>query len=119
MKQIVLLGAGKIGQLIAEFLASSQDYTLKIVDINQNNLKKIQSAENITKIKTDIKDVEQMQVLFKNAYAVLNAYPFHLAKDIATAAKKTCIHYLDLTEDIASAQAIQALAKDAESVFIP
>ena len=119
VKQIVLLGAGKIGQIIASFLSSTNDYTLKIVDANERNLAKIPIAKNITKSIANIKDTKGLRPFFKNTFAVINAFPFHFAKAIALIARENSVHYLDLTEDVASAQAIQALAKNTDTVFIP
>ena len=52
-------------------------------------------------------------------HAVLNALPFHRAIAVAGLCAKAGVHYFDLTEDVASTHAIQALAADARSVLMP
>jgi saccharopine dehydrogenase-like NADP-dependent oxidoreductase len=52
-------------------------------------------------------------------FAVLSAAPYHLTATIAQAAKASGVHYLDLTEDVISNRKVRALAKGAESAFIP
>ena len=52
-------------------------------------------------------------------FAVLSAAPYHLTTRIAEAARTTGVHYLDLTEDIASTARVKALAAGAETAFIP
>ncbi|MGH6677444.1 MAG: saccharopine dehydrogenase family protein, partial [Bradyrhizobium sp.] len=44
---------------------------------------------------------------------------FHLTVPIAAAARAASIHYLDLTEDVASTRRVKDLAADASSAFIP
>jgi len=50
---------------------------------------------------------------------VLSAAPFHLTLPIARAAVEAGVHYLDLTEDVASTRAIRALADGARSALVP
>ena len=38
MKDIVIVGAGKIGSMIAEFLGSSGDYAVTVADRSQQQL---------------------------------------------------------------------------------
>jgi saccharopine dehydrogenase-like NADP-dependent oxidoreductase len=52
-------------------------------------------------------------------FAVLSAAPFHLTTMIAEAAARAGVHYLDLTEDVASTRRVKELAQGGESAFIP
>ncbi|HYG45288.1 MAG TPA: saccharopine dehydrogenase C-terminal domain-containing protein, partial [Bordetella sp.] len=52
-------------------------------------------------------------------YAVLNALPFHHAVAVAGLCARQGVHYFDLTEDVASTHAIDALAQDARAVLMP
>src|SRR5690606_7281367 len=52
-------------------------------------------------------------------FAVLSAAPFHLTTRIAEAAAKSGVHYLDLTEDVASTGRVKELAKGAKTAVIP
>ena len=55
----------------------------------------------------------------KNHFAVLSATPFYLTTLIARAARSASVHYLDLTEDVASTTEVRRVAQDASSAFIP
>ena len=52
-------------------------------------------------------------------YAVINAGPFFLTEAVARAAVRSGVHYLDLTEDIASARTVRELAAGADKALIP
>ncbi len=44
MKDIVIVGAGKIGSMIAEFLGSSGDYAVTVVDRSQPQLDRLETS---------------------------------------------------------------------------
>ena len=50
---------------------------------------------------------------------MLCAGPFHVTPIVAETAKAKAVHYLDLTEDIASTRQVWSLAQGADTVFIP
>ena len=52
-------------------------------------------------------------------FAVLSAAPFHLTTRIAEAAAASGVHYLDLTEDVASTRRVKELGDAADAAFIP
>ena len=119
MKSIVLFGAGKIGQMIMALLANDSQYRLTVVDASADNIEKTPCAQNIDKRLIHIDGVGSIESILQGAYAVINAYPFYMAKDIALAAKRSRVHYLDLTEDVRSSLAIFEIAQDADTAFIP
>jgi saccharopine dehydrogenase-like NADP-dependent oxidoreductase len=55
----------------------------------------------------------------KGRFAVLSAAPYHLTVKVAEAARELGVHYLDLTEDVASTRRIRELATGAGTAFIP
>ena len=57
MKKILLLGAGKIGVIISELLASSGDYIVTVGDIDPANLKHLSNRTTIIPLKLDVKNV--------------------------------------------------------------
>ncbi len=117
MKQVVVVGAGKIGSIVAELLAGSGDFRVTIADRDAARLTGLSPA--IGREATDIGDAEALRVLLKGRFAVISAAPFHLTQQIAAAAKAAGAHYLDLTEDVASTRAVRALAEGAETAFVP
>ena len=47
MKNILLLGAGKIGAIITELLSSSNDYHIVVADIDADNLARLPKHKNV------------------------------------------------------------------------
>jgi len=119
MRKILIVGAGKIGSMIAELLAGSGDYAVTVMDRSPQQLDRLETALPITKIATDIADGAQLRRLLEGQFAVLSAAPYHATRMIAEAAKAVGAHYLDLTEDVASTRIVKQLASDARTAFIP
>jgi saccharopine dehydrogenase-like NADP-dependent oxidoreductase len=119
MKNIVIVGAGKIGSMIAELLVGSGDYAVTVVDRSQQQLARLETAVAITKIAADITQAGTLQRILTGQFAVLSAAPYHATRTIAEAAKAAGAHYLDLTEDVASTRAVKQLAAGAKTAFIP
>ena len=114
----VLLGSGHIGQTIARLLSESGDYNVTIADRDAQALKAV-SQLNVEKAVVDSSNPEALEVVLKSADIVINALPYHMAIQVATAAKNTNTNYFDLTEDVQATKAIAALAKDASVAFMP
>jgi saccharopine dehydrogenase-like NADP-dependent oxidoreductase len=119
MKNIVIVGAGKIGSMIAELLVGSGDYAVTVVDRSQKQLDRLETAAKIAKIVADITEPGALQRLLQGKFAVLSAAPYHATRTIAEAAKAAGAHYLDLTEDVASTRVVKQLADGASTAFIP
>jgi saccharopine dehydrogenase-like NADP-dependent oxidoreductase len=119
MRNIVIVGAGKIGAMIAELLVTSGDYAVTVIDRSQQQLDRLETAVALTKIATDITRGDSLQRILMGKYAVLSAAPFHATRLIAEAAKAAGANYLDLTEDVASTRAVKQLAAGARTAFIP
>ncbi len=119
MKPILLLGAGKIGAIITELLASSGDYRVTITDINQEALDRIPTYDNVEKKVADITSEDALIRLLDGKFAVLSALPFHLTSRVAVMAVNQHVHYLDLTEDVDCTNSVKKLADIADSALIP
>ena len=119
MKNIVIVGAGKIGSMIAELLGGSGDYAVTVVDRSQQQLDKLETSVPVTRIAADITKGDVLVRILENQFAVLSAAPYHATRLIAEAAKAAGAHYLDLTEDVASTRAVKQLAAGARTAFIP
>jgi saccharopine dehydrogenase-like NADP-dependent oxidoreductase len=119
MKDIVIVGAGKIGSMIAELLAGSGDYLVTVVDRSQQQLARLETTASVKKIAADITSGETLQKILTGKFAVLSAAPYHATRLIAESAKAAGAHYLDLTEDVASTRAVKQLAAGARTAFIP
>ncbi|MGE3872644.1 MAG: saccharopine dehydrogenase NADP-binding domain-containing protein, partial [Parvibaculaceae bacterium] len=118
MKDIVLVGAGKIGSTIARLLSDTGDYRLAVVDRSPEQLRLVETSDRIKTAVMEITDAAFGSVL-AGAYAVLSAAPYQLTTTIAQAAAHAGVHYLDLTEDVRSTREIRAIAAGARSAFLP
>lgn len=119
MHNILLMGAGKIGEMIVTLLAESGDYKVTVADFNDAALARIPKHEHVTTLKLDVTDAGALDTAMNDKFAVLSACPYELTRLIAPAAKKAKVHYFDLTEDVESTRLTKSLAVDSESAFIP
>ena len=119
MKDIVVVGAGKIGATVAGMLAESGDYRVTIADRSQAQLDQLHLDGAVKRARFDAEDAAHLPTLLKGKFAVLSAAPFQLTTRIADAAATARTHYLDLTEDVASTRHVTKLAASAERAFIP
>lgn len=120
MTNILLLGAGKIGEMIASLLAGTGDYHVTVADRDLNNLKTLEGISGVSTMELDISDSDALVAAMSGKFAVLSACPFQLNPIIARAAKAAQINYLDLTEDVTSTRLVKELAEGAEGYsFIP
>jgi saccharopine dehydrogenase-like NADP-dependent oxidoreductase len=118
MKDIVVVGAGKIGSTVARLLADTGDYRLMVIDRSEEQLRLVEKAKRVRTAALEITDAALAQVL-EGSYAVLSAAPYQLTTTIAEAAARAHVHYLDLTEDVRSTRKIRAIAKKARTAFLP
>jgi saccharopine dehydrogenase-like NADP-dependent oxidoreductase len=119
MQEIVVVGAGKIGSMIAELLVGSGDYAVTVIDRSKQALDRLETQVAIRRQVLDITHREALRAALEGKFAVLSAAPYHATLAIAEAAKAAGAHYLDLTEDVASTRAVKHLAQGAGTAFIP
>lgn len=119
MKDVVVVGAGKIGGAIALLLATSGDYSVVVADRSEEQLAKIDRHTAISTKVVDVGDGEGLAALLAGRFAVVSAAPFDLTARIAEAALAAGVHYLDLTEDVATTKTVERLAENAATAFIP
>ena len=119
MKDILVVGAGKIGAMIAELLSDSGDYSVTVADANAEALSKIPDHPSVGTLELDATDHSALLKALDGKFAVLSAAPFHITSKIADAAVEKSVHYFDLTEDVASTRHVKSLADKANSVLMP
>lgn len=115
-RAVTILGAGHIGFAMALLLQQVGDYDVLVVDRVPARLAEVAALGMSTQLATDD---ASLQAAIDGRFAVLNALPFHRAVPVATLCVAAGVHYFDLTEDVASTQAIRALAANARSVLMP
>ncbi len=121
MLSVVVVGAGHIGSTIASFPRRerrlSGDGARPVVS---GALAALPKHPAITGQLGDAGDHDALVGCLDGAFAVLSAAPYHQTVRIAEAARVDAkVHYLDLTEDVASTRVVRALAAGAETAFIP
>jgi len=118
MKNVMLVGGGKIGIAITEFLSSSGDYKVTVVDRDAASLERM-PRRNVSLRQIPVSDARDFAHEVEGHDIVLSATPYSLTSTVAEAAKRAGAHYLDLTEDVESTRLIKKLAQSEETAFIP
>ncbi|MXW68573.1 MAG: NAD(P)H-binding protein [Acidimicrobiia bacterium] len=117
--QVLLLGAGKIGSGIAEFLATTGDYEVTVADREPANLERLPPVPGIRTLQLDAGDAHALDAAVAGKFAVVNAGPFNVNAVVAGAAAAKDAHYLDLSEDLAGTHVVRELAAQSNSAMIP
>jgi saccharopine dehydrogenase-like NADP-dependent oxidoreductase len=118
MKKVLLVGGGKIGVAITEFLSQTGDYRVTVLDRDAASLERM-PRKNVELRQCEIGDAREFAHEVEGHDIVLSATPYHLTNTVADAAKRAGAHYLDLTEDVESTRHIKKLAEGADTAFIP
>ena len=116
--KVAIAGAGLIGHTIAHMLRETGDYAVTAFDRDAHALETI-AADGIAVERVDSADGAAMRRALSGYDVLVNALPYYLAVNVASAARDAGVHYFDLTEDVRATQAIRALAEGAGQVFMP
>lgn len=123
MQKILIIGAGKIGSLIAVLLASSNDYQVWLADIHLNSsLKKLaDKIPNIKLVQLDAKNHAELSDFLKNnpMQGIVSSLPYYCNVPITKIAKEFKLNYFDLTEDVTVAETVAEISSDAQNAFVP
>jgi len=119
MKKITVVGAGKIGSTIAAMLAGTCDYRVELVDRSEASLDALPEQARVTRHVVDVAADGALAASLAGSFAVISALPFHMTTAVATAAIGAGVHYLDLTEDVASTRFVKSMAATARAALIP
>jgi saccharopine dehydrogenase-like NADP-dependent oxidoreductase len=115
--KVALLGAGHIGQTIARLLHATGDYRVTVADQSAHALEML-GALDVQRVQLPPHPTD-LAAMLRGHDAVVNALPYHMAVQVAQAAKGAGCHYFDLTEDVAATKAIAALAAGSAQAFMP
>jgi len=119
MRDVAIVGAGKIGSMIADGLLDSGDYRVTVIDKSAEQLSRLRTNGAAERLAIDVEAPAELARALEGKFAVLSAAPFHVTSKIAEAAAVASVHYLDLTEDVAVTRQVKALAERATTAFIP
>src|SRR5262245_22709825 len=121
MHRVLLLGAGKIGRMIARFLMDSGDYDLLVGDVSDSALRCIAKLTGVEARRIDASNNAEIVKAMQGYDTVLSALSFYHNPNVAQAAVDTGLSYFDLTEDVATSDAVAAIAAKAADgqIFMP
>lgn len=124
MRKVLILGAGKIGSLIAMLLSYKEAYQVTLADKNPDSAMALMKAQHHQPLPVIHLDAEQEQALV--AYLdshpteiIVSCLPYYCNPLIAHIARKRHLHYFDLTEDVSVMEQIKLEAKNADTIFMP
>jgi saccharopine dehydrogenase-like NADP-dependent oxidoreductase len=112
MQTILVVGAGKVGSLIALMLTTA-GYQIVQADKHVTANKSIVSLD-ITNPAAVKKFMQQQQI-----NSIVSCLPYFLTAQVAEIAASYQLNYFDLTEDIQAGKRIKALAANANTAFVP
>ncbi len=119
--KILVAGAGKIGSLLAQLLATRSNTRVILVDNHAEALAEISPSANLTTHNVDIaaKGALQTLLLEQDIDAIVSCLPYFCNAKLIEQAAAMGLHYFDLTEDVATAAMAKELGKDQQAAFVP
>ena len=124
MHRVLVLGAGKIGSLIACLLAQRGAYEVHLGDISLDATKHLVEDLGLERVTPCILDVRHPDAvstyLSANPVdAILSSLPYFCNPTVAGLALTHRVHYFDLTEDVEVTNQIKILSAGATQAFMP
>jgi saccharopine dehydrogenase-like NADP-dependent oxidoreductase len=123
MKNVLVLGGGKVGKSVAELLLAlgKGAYSVTLADREDANLREAQAnmqrvkslvphACEFSTLKLDASDKAAVRAALKGKQYVICMLPFDLVLGIAEMANELGVHYFDVTEDVETTDAVKRIA---------
>ena len=124
MHRVLVLGAGKIGSLVACLLAQRGTYEVHLGDITLDTPKRLVEnlrLEGVTPCILDVRHPDTVSA-YLSAHpmdAILSSLPYFCNPTVAGLALTHGLHYFDLTEDVEVTSQIKILSAGAAHAFMP
>jgi len=121
MHRTLLLGAGKIGRMIARLLMDSGDYDLVVGDVSAAALDRVAKLTGTRTRRVDAGNAAELTDAVQGIQTIISALSFHHNPRVAQAALEAGACYFDLTEDVATSDAVAGIAQNAapRQIFMP
>ncbi|MGH8495221.1 MAG: saccharopine dehydrogenase family protein [Gammaproteobacteria bacterium] len=124
MHRVLVLGAGKIGALIAGLFGETGDYEVQLADVDGQAAATVVDAhglDSLEAVQLDAADSERLleRVRKHPVDAVVSSLPYFCNVAVGRVARELGLHYFDLTEDVSVTAEIRALAEGAPHAFAP
>ena len=123
-RKVLLLGAGKIGSLIACLLAQSREYEVDLASINLQAAQQLVARLGLEKVNTFELDAQNKSALeslvkAKPYDAIISGLPYYCNPLVADIAATYGVHYFDLTEDVTVTEHVKKVSHGGKTVFMP
>jgi saccharopine dehydrogenase-like NADP-dependent oxidoreductase len=124
MRQVVILGGGKIGSLISTLLVESGDYAVSVGDVDSLVVARLQEEIDYKHFQISSVDVQDKTALRSfleqtKPEAILSSLPYFCNPLVSELALEIGAHYFDLTEDIEVTKQVRVVSQGATSAFVP
>ena len=121
MHRLLLLGAGKIGSAIAKFLSHTGDYDVLVGDTDPRALDRLSKSCRVETVRLDVTSQTDLRKAMAGRQTVISACSFACNPGIALAAADVGLSYFDLTEDVATTNAVRKISATAKpgQIFMP
>ena len=86
MHTVLLLGAGKIGQMIAKFLAGAGDYHVRVGDVDPVALNRLRQVADVETVPLDADHAGALAAAIEGCQSVISALCFRYNPGVAEAA---------------------------------
>ncbi len=124
MPQVLVLGAGKIGSLVAGLLSARGQYHIHLADLTLDVPKRLVDELSLSAVTPCALDVRRPDsvVAYVTSHrfdAVISSLPYFCNPAVAEIARAHQLHYFDLTEDVSVTGRVKAISEGADQAFIP
>ncbi|HKT35653.1 MAG TPA: saccharopine dehydrogenase C-terminal domain-containing protein [Nitrospira sp.] len=124
MPRVLVLGAGKIGSLVACLLSEQGTYEVHLGDVTLDAPKHLVEDLGLARVTPAVLDVREPESVatYLSAHpvdAIISSLPYFCNPTVAKLALTHGCHYFDLTEDVEVANQIRTLSEGASHAFMP
>lgn len=124
MHRVLVLGAGKIGSLIACLLAEKGTYEVHLGDVSLDGPKRLVEGLALSRVTPCLLDVRHPDSVgaYLSAHpvdAIVSSLPYFYNPTVARLALAHRVHYFDLTEDVEVTNQVRVLSAGASRAFVP
>jgi len=121
MHRVLLLGAGKIGRMIARLLVDTGDYDVLVGDSSPEALELIARRIGVKTVEVNVESESNLASALAGRDTVISALSYYHNPRVAEAALAAGASYFDLTEDVETTRRVRAISDKAKpgQVFMP
>jgi saccharopine dehydrogenase-like NADP-dependent oxidoreductase len=121
MHRVLLLGAGKIGRMIARLLVDAGDYEVVVGDADPAALCRIADRTGVETVEVNVEAPGALAAALAGRDTVISALSYYFNPRVAEAALAAGVNYFDLTEDVETTRRVREISQGARpgQIFMP